>query len=40
MKEMETIKSLIAEQTRTIASQSQQIGLLTIEIEDLKSKLS
>ncbi|KAJ5195571.1 Actin-binding protein [Penicillium cinerascens] len=39
-REMEEIKKLIAEQTKTIASQAQQMQTLTSEIESLKSKLT
>ncbi|KAJ5773790.1 hypothetical protein N7457_008686 [Penicillium paradoxum] len=38
--DIEEIKSLIAEQTKTIASQAQQMQSLTAEIEALKSKLN
>lgn len=38
-RELQTIKSLISEQTQTIASQAQQMQTLTAEIESLKSKL-
>ncbi|OJJ47310.1 hypothetical protein ASPZODRAFT_159217 [Penicilliopsis zonata CBS 506.65] len=38
--EIESIKSLIAEQTKTIATQAQQMQALTEEIESLKSKLA
>ncbi|OQD70249.1 hypothetical protein PENDEC_c025G01991 [Penicillium decumbens] len=39
-RDIEEIKNLIAEQTRTIASQAQQMQTLTSEIESLKSKLT
>ena len=39
-REIEEIKSLIAEQTKTIAAQAQQMQTLTAEIESLKSKLN
>ncbi|KAJ5585597.1 Actin-binding protein [Penicillium hispanicum] len=39
-RDIEDIKNLIAEQTRTIASQAQQMQTLTAEIEALKSKLN
>lgn len=39
-RDMEELKSLIAEQTKTIASQAQQMQTLTTEIEALKSKLN
>ncbi|KAJ5669940.1 coronin-like protein crn1 [Penicillium maclennaniae] len=39
-REIEEIKNLIAEQTRTIASQAKQMQTLTSEIESLKSKLT
>ncbi|KAJ5280710.1 hypothetical protein N7478_006082 [Penicillium angulare] len=39
-KEIEEIKSLIAEQTKTIAAQAQQVQTLTAEIEALKTKLN
>ncbi|KAJ5613360.1 hypothetical protein N7510_006554 [Penicillium lagena] len=39
-REIEEIKNLIAEQTKTIATQAQQIQILTGEIESLKSKLT
>ncbi|KAJ5949320.1 hypothetical protein N7454_000904 [Penicillium verhagenii] len=39
-KEIEEIKNLIAEQTKTIATQAQQMQTLTAEIEALKSKLN
>ena len=38
-REIETIKSLITEQTKTIASQANQMQNLTAEIESLKAKL-
>lgn len=38
-REMQTIKTLITEQTKTIASQAQQMQNLTSEIESLKAKL-
>lgn len=37
--EMQEIKALISEQTKTIASQAQQVQNLTAEIEALKAKL-
>lgn len=39
-RDIEEIKNLIAEQTKTIASQAQQMQTLTAEIEALKSKLN
>jgi coronin-1B/1C/6 len=39
-REIEEIKNLIAEQTKTIASQAKQMQTLTSEIEQLKSKLT
>jgi coronin-1B/1C/6 len=39
-REIEEIKNLIAEQTKTIASQAKQMQTLTSEIESLKSKLT
>ncbi|KAK2836902.1 Coronin-like protein crn1 [Arthroderma sp. PD_2] len=39
MKEIETIKELIAEQTRTITSQAEELSALKTEISGLKSKL-
>ena len=39
-KEIEEIKNLIAEQTKTIAEQAQQVQTLTAEIEALKTKLN
>lgn len=39
-RDFEEIKKLIAEQTKTIASQAQQMQTLTAEIEALKSKLN
>ncbi|KAF3482649.1 coronin-1C [Arthroderma uncinatum] len=39
MKEIETIKELIAEQTRTITSQAEELSALKAEISSLKSKL-
>jgi coronin-1B/1C/6 len=38
-RDIQEIKSLIAEQTKTIASQAQQVQNLTAEIESLKAKL-
>ncbi|KAG0160949.1 hypothetical protein PDIDSM_8481 [Penicillium digitatum] len=38
--DIEEIKKLIVEQTKTIASQAQQMQTLTAEIEALKSKLN
>ncbi|KAK2748669.1 Coronin-like protein crn1 [Onygenales sp. PD_40] len=38
--EISTIKSLVAEQSRTVAALTQQVRALTTEIEDLKSKLT
>lgn len=38
-REVETIKTLITEQTKTIASQAEQMQTLTSEIESLKAKL-
>lgn len=40
LNELEQIKALIAEQTRTVAAQSQQISSLKLEIDDMKAKLS
>ncbi|KKZ68128.1 hypothetical protein EMCG_06185 [[Emmonsia] crescens] len=39
-RELSSIRTLIAEQGRTIAAQTRQIGFLTNEIEDLKAKLA
>ncbi|KAJ5179944.1 Actin-binding protein [Penicillium capsulatum] len=39
-RDIEDIKNLIAEQTKTIASQAQQMQTLTAEIESLKTKLN
>jgi coronin-1B/1C/6 len=39
-KEIEEIKNLIAEQTKTIAAQAQQVQSLTAEISALKTKLN
>ncbi|KAK2740924.1 Coronin-like protein crn1 [Myotisia sp. PD_48] len=39
LKELETIKALLVEQTRIITAQTQRIGLLTAEVEDLKAKI-
>lgn len=39
-REISGIKSLIAVQTKTIASQADQVQSLTAEIESLKAKLS
>lgn len=38
-REISEIKSLIAAQTKTIASQADQVQTLTAEIESLKAKL-
>lgn len=38
-REIEAIKNLITEQTKTIASQATQMQSLTSEIESLKAKL-
>lgn len=38
-REIGSIKDLIAEQTKTIATQAQQMQTLTAEIESLKAKL-
>ena len=38
-REIGAIKDLIAEQTKTIATQAQQVQNLTAEIESLKAKL-
>lgn len=38
-REISEIKSLIAVQTKTIASQADQVQTLTAEIESLKAKL-
>ncbi|KAL2008432.1 hypothetical protein VTN00DRAFT_6626 [Thermoascus crustaceus] len=38
-REIDAIKNLIAEQTKTIAAQAQQVQNLTMEIEQLKAKL-
>lgn len=38
-RDIQELKSLIAEQTRTIASQAEQMQQLTAEIESLKAKL-
>lgn len=38
-REIESIKNLITEQTKTIASQASQMQNLTSEIESLKAKL-
>jgi coronin-1B/1C/6 len=39
-KEIEEIKNLIAEQTKIIATQAEQMQTLTAEIESLKTKLN
>jgi coronin-1B/1C/6 len=39
-RDLESIRALIAEQTRTIAAQSEQIQVLTTEIDSLRKKLS
>ncbi|KAI2091384.1 Coronin-like protein crn1 [Ophidiomyces ophidiicola] len=39
LREMEKIKTLIADQTKAIAAQAKQITILTSEIDDLKQKL-
>lgn len=40
LSELDQIKALIAEQTRTVAQQNEQIASLKLEIDDLKAKLS
>lgn len=38
-REIETIKALIAEQTKTITAQAQHMQTLAAEVESLKAKL-